>query len=318
MPRISGAVVVIAGASSGIGRATAQLLARRGAHLVLASRRADTLETVREECERLGAEAIAFPTDVTDAGAVQQLAEAARIRFGRIDVWINNAGIGAIGPFEEVPVEAHAQTVRTNLLGGIHGAHAVLPVFKRQRHGVLISTLSIGSWVPTPFAASYAASKAGARAFTESLRAELQDWADIHVCDVFPAVVDTPGLSHGANHTGHRIEVGGPVTSPFVVAETIASLIEEPRNAAVVGPAAWAMRLASTVAPGPLRWAMGKVMRRGLGQAPRAGASDGNLFAAPADHEVYGGLRKEAAFKVPPKAWLTLAGIAAFLFARRR
>lgn len=318
MPRISGAVVVIAGASSGIGRATAQLLARRGAHLVLASRRADTLETVREECERLGAEAIAFPTDVTDAGAVQQLAEAARIRFGRIDVWINNAGIGAIGPFEEVPVEAHAQTVRTNLLGGIHGAHAVLPVFKRQRHGVLISTLSIGSWVPTPFAASYAASKAGARAFTESLRAELQDWADIHVCDVFPAVVDTPGLSHGANHTGHRIEVGGPVTSPFVVAEAIASLIEEPRNAAVVGPAAWAMRLASTVAPGPLRWAMGKVMRRGLGQAPRAGASDGNLFAAPADHEVYGGLRKEAAFKVPPKAWLTLAGIAAFLFARRR
>ena len=318
MPRISGAVVVIAGASSGIGRATAQLLARRGAHLVLASRRADTLETVREECERLGAEAIAFPTDVTDAGAVQQLAEAARIRFGRIDVWINNAGIGAIGPFEEVPVEAHAQTVRTNLMGGIHGAHAVLPVFKRQRHGVLISTLSIGSWVPTPFAASYAASKAGARAFTESLRAELQDWADIHVCDVFPAVVDTPGLSHGANHTGHRIEVGGPVTSPFAVAEAIASLIEEPRNAAVVGPAAWAMRLASTVAPGPLRWVMGKVMRRGLGQAPRAGASDGNLFAAPADHEVYGGLRKEAAFKVPPKAWLTLAGIAAFLFARRR
>lgn len=318
MPRISGAVVVIAGASSGIGRATAQLLARRGAHLVLASRRADTLETVRAECERLGAEAIAFPTDVTDAGAVQQLAEAARIRFGRIDVWINNAGIGAIGPFEEVPIEAHAQTIRTNLLGGIHGAHAALPVFKRQRHGVLINTLSIGSWVPTPFAASYAASKAGALAFAESLRAELQDHPDIHVCDVFPAVVDTPGLRHGANHTGHRIEVGGPVTSPFAVAEAIASLIEEPRAAAVVGPAAWALRLASAVAPGPLRWAMGKVMRRGLGKAPRAGVSDGNLFQAPADHEVYGGLRKEAAFKVPPKAWLTVAGIAGFLLLRRR
>ncbi|TPG60336.1 SDR family oxidoreductase [Roseomonas nepalensis] len=318
MPRISGAVVVIAGASSGIGRATAQLLARRGAHLVLASRRADTLETVRAECERLGAEAIAFPTDVTDAGAVQQLAEAARIRFGRIDVWINNAGIDAIGPFEEVPVEAHAQTIRTNLLGGIHGAHAVLPVFKRQRQGVLINTLSIGSWVPTPFAASYAASKAGALAFAESLRAELQDHADIHVCDVFPAVVDTPGLRHGANHTGHRIEVGGPVTSPFAVAEAIASLIEEPRAAAVVGPAAWALRLASTVAPGPLRWAMGKVMRRGLGRAPKAGVSDGNLFEAPADHEVYGGFRKEAGLKLPPKAWLTVAGIAGFLLLRRR
>lgn len=317
---IAGAVVVIAGASSGIGRATAQLLARRGAQLVLASRRADTLETVREECERLGAEAIAFPTDVTDATAVGQLAEAARIRFGRIDVWINNAGIGAIGPFETVPAEAHAQTIRTNLLGIVNGAHAVLPLFKRQGGGagILINTLSIGSWVPTPYAASYAASKAGARAFTESLRAELQDWPGIRICDVFPAVVDTPGLRHGANHSGHRIEVGGPMTSPFEVAEAIASLIEAPRNAAVVGPAAWAMRLASAIAPGPLRWAMGKVMRRGLGNAPATAASDGNLFTAPADHAVYGGFRTEAAIRIPAKAWLAAAGIIGFWFARRR
>jgi len=318
MPRIPGAVVVIAGASSGIGRATAQLLARRGAHLVLASRRPDTLEVVRAECERLGAEAIAFPTDVTDAFAVRQLAEAARIRFGRIDVWINNAGIGAIGPFEEVPIEAHARTVQTNLMGGIHGAHAVLPLFKRQGHGVLVNTLSIGSWVPTPFAASYAASKAGARAFSESLRAELQDRPEIHVCDVFPAVVDTPGLHHGANHSGHRIEVGGPVTSPFTVAETIAGLIENPRNAAPVGASAWAMRMVSTLAPTPLRWAMGKVMRRGLGKAPKAAPTDGNLFTAPTDHGVYGGLRKEAAVRIPPKAWWAAAGIIGFWFVRRR
>jgi len=316
--RIEGAIVVIAGASSGIGRATAQLLARRGAHLVLASRRADTLETVRAECERLGAEAIAFPTDVTNATAVGQLAEAARIRFGHIDAWINNAGIGAIGPFEEVPAEAHAQTIRTNLLGIVNGAHAVLPLFKRQQRGVLINTLSIGSWVPTPFAASYAASKAGARAFTESLRAELQDWPGIHICDVFPAIVDTPGLRHGANHSGHRINAGGPMTSPFQVAEAIASLIEEPRNAAVVGPAAWAMRLASTIAPGPLRWAMGKVMRRGLAHAPAAPASNGNLFTPPADHAVYGGFRKEAAIRIPTKAWLATAGIIGFWLARRR
>ncbi|WP_052402356.1 SDR family oxidoreductase [Muricoccus aerilatus] len=315
---VAGAVVVIAGASSGIGRATAQFLARRGAQLVLASRRADTLETVREECERLGAEAIAFPTDVTDATAVQQLAEAARIRFGRIDAWINNAGIGAIGPFDETPAEAHAQTIRTNLLGIVNGAHAVLPLFKGRRRGVLINTLSIGSWVPTPFAASYAASKAGARAFTESLRAELQEWPGISICDVFPAVVDTPGLRHGANHSGHRIEVGGPMTSPFKVAEAIAALIEEPRDATPVGPAAWAMRLASTIAPGPLRWAMGKVMRRGLGNAPRAAPSDGNLFTAPADHAVYGGFRKEAAIRIPTKAWLAAAGIIGFWFARRR
>jgi short-subunit dehydrogenase len=318
MPRIQGAVVVIAGASSGIGRATAQLLARNDAQLVLASRRADTLEAVRAECERLGAEAIAVPTDVTDAEAVKRLAEAARARFGRIDVWINNAGVGVIGPFEAVPAESHAQTIRINLLGQVNGAHAVLPIFKAQRQGVLINTLSIGSWVPTPFAASYAASKAGLRGFTESLRAELQDWPDIHVCDVFPSVVDTPGLRHGANHSGHKIEVGGPITSPFEVAEAIASLIREPRNAAVVGLAAQAMRLAATLAPAPLRWAAGKMMRKGLSSAPKAAVSDGNLFTAPADHDVYGGFRKEAAIRVPPKAWMAAAGIIGFWLARRR
>ncbi|MCR0985629.1 SDR family oxidoreductase [Roseomonas populi] len=320
MPRIQGSVVVIAGASSGIGRATAQHLARQGAHLVLASRRADTLEVVRGECERLGAEAIAVPTDVTDAAAVRALADAARARFGRIDVWINNAGVGVVGPFDEVPIEEHEQTIRTNLLGQVNGAYAALPVFKRQGSGVLINLLSIGSWVPTPFAASYAASKAGLRGFTESLRAELQDQPSIHVCDVFPSVVDTPGLRHGANRTGQKIEVGGPITSPFEVAEAVASLIRRPRDSAVVGVAAWASRLAATVAPKPLRWAVGVVMKRGLsgGGGAKAEGSAGNLFTAPEDHAVYGGFRTEPAIKIPTKAWMAAAGIIGFWLARRR
>lgn len=318
MPRIQGSVVVIAGASSGIGRATAQLLAREGAHLVLASRREDTLGTVRAECERLGAEAIAVPTDVGDAEAVKRLAEAARARFGRIDVWINNAGVGVIGPFEEVPAEAHERTIRTNLLGQINGAHAVLPIFKGQRQGVLVNTLSIGSWVPTPFASSYAASKRGLRGFTESLRGELHDWPDIQVCDIFPSVVDTPGLRHGANHTGHRINVGGPMTSPFEVAEAIASVIRRPRNAVPVGLMAAGLRVLATLAPAPMRWAAGVMLKKGIGSAPPAGISDGNLFHAPADHGVYGGFSTGAAIKVPPKAWLAAAGIIGFLILRRR
>ncbi|WP_424135565.1 SDR family oxidoreductase [Roseomonas chloroacetimidivorans] len=318
MPRIQGSVVVIAGASSGIGRATAQLLARHGAHLVLASRREDTLDVVRAECERLGAEVIAIPTDVTDAAAVQRLANGARDRFGRIDVWINNAGVGVIGPFDEVPAETHAQTIRINLLGQVNGAHAVLPVFKRQRHGIMINTLSVGSWAPTPFAASYAASKAGLLGFTESLRAELQDWPDIHVCDVFPSVVDTPGLRHGANHTGHQINVSGPITSPFEVAEAIASLIRRPRRAAVVGLAAQAARLAGTMAPGLLGRAMARIMRKGLARAPKAAVSEGNLFTAPADHGVYGGFRTEPTIRVPAEAWMAAAGIIGFWLGRRR
>ena len=316
--RLAGTVVVIAGASSGIGRATAQRLARGGAHLVLAARRADTLEVVRAECERLGAEAIAVPTDVTDAAAVKALADAARARFGRIDAWINNAGVGAVGPFEQVPAESHAQTIRTNLLGHLHGAHAAIPVSKRQGSGILVNLLSVGSWVPTPFAASYAASKHGLRGLTESLRAELQDWPDIHVCDVFPALVDTPGLRHAANHSGHRIEAGGPVTSPFEVAEVIAALLRRPRASAPVGWAAHALRLASAIAPGPLRRVAGWGMRRGLERAPKAAPADGNLFTPPADHGVYGGLRTEPRIQVPAKAWMAAAGILGFWLARRR
>ena len=318
MPRIPGATIVIAGASSGIGRATAQRLAREGARLVLASRRPDTLETVRQECERLGAEAIAVPTDVTDAGAVRALAEAARERFGRIDVWINNAGVGVVGPFDEVPIESHEQTIRINLLGQVNGAHAVLPIFKRQRQGVMINTLSIGSWVPTPFAASYGAAKAGLRGFTESLRGELQDWPGIQVCDIYPAIVDTPGLRHAANHSGHRIQAGGPITSPFEVAETILSVIRRPRAAAPVGWSAQLLRIAATLAPTPVRWVAGLAMRKGLSGAPKAAPTDGNLFTAPADHGVYGGFRNEAAIRIPAKAWLAAAGILGFWLARRR
>jgi short-subunit dehydrogenase len=318
MLRIAGAVVVIVGASSGIGRAAAQLFARNGARLVLASRRQDTLALVVAECERLGAQAIAVPTDVTDAVAVKHLAEAALARFGRVDVWINNAGVGVVGRFEEVPAEVHDQTIRINLMGEMHGAHAVLPIFKRQGTGVLINTLSVGSWVPAPFAVSYSASKFGLRGFSEALRAELQDWPGIHVCDVFPGFVDTPGLRHGGNYTGRRIGAGGPLSSPFEVAEAMLSLARRPHGAATVGMTARVLRAANAVAPAPLRWAAARLMGRALRRADRAGVSEGNLFAAPPDHDVYGGFRKDSSLRLPKGAWMAAAGIVGFWLARRR
>src|SRR5438128_644670 len=115
--------IVITGASSGIGRATAIELARYGCKLVLASRQKEALDEVVSVCDRLGAKAIAVVTDVTDAAAVVQLAKDACI-FGRcIDVWINIAGIGALGEFTAIPIEVHDQVIRTNLMGYLHGAH---------------------------------------------------------------------------------------------------------------------------------------------------------------------------------------------------
>jgi NAD(P)-dependent dehydrogenase (short-subunit alcohol dehydrogenase family) len=195
-------VVVITGASSGMGRATALAFAQQRARLVLAARGVEALERVVAQCARMGAQAIAVPTDVTDAKAVRALAGAALRRFGGIDVWINNVGVGAVGRFEATPMEAHRRVVEANLLGHMHGAHAVLPHFRSQRSGVLINMISLGGWVATPYAGAYTASKFGLRGFSASLRQELARHRDIHVCGVFPAIVDTPGLEHGAHVTG--------------------------------------------------------------------------------------------------------------------
>jgi short chain dehydrogenase len=127
--------------------------AKRGASVTLAARREAVLREAAVACEGEGGRSLAVPTDVGDPETVRQLARRAIEAFGKIDVWINNAGVGAVGGFVETPIEAHDQVVRTNLLGYLHGAHAVLPHFVERGAGVLINNLSFGAWVPAPFAA---------------------------------------------------------------------------------------------------------------------------------------------------------------------
>ncbi len=140
MPRkVGDAVVVITGASSGIGRATALAFARRGATVVVAARREQALRGVATECEQLGGRALAVPTDVTDEAAVRSLARRAVESFGRVDVWVNNAAVGLFGRFEDTPLEAYRRVIETNLFGYIYGARAALPIFREQGSGVLIN-----------------------------------------------------------------------------------------------------------------------------------------------------------------------------------
>ena len=195
-------VIVIAGASSGIGHATALACAQSGASLVLAARGVEALDRVAQECERFGAEVLIVPTDMTDAAAVDALKHAAIDRFGHIDVWINIVGVGAVGLFDQTPIGA-------------------LGHFRSQRRGALIQMISIGGWVPSPYAAAYSAAKFGLRGLTEALRAEMSDLPDVHVCAVYPTLVDTPGISHGANYTGRNLKPPPPLLDPRVVAPLV-------------------------------------------------------------------------------------------------
>ncbi len=277
MRTVRDATVVITGASSGIGRAAARTFARQGARVALAARRAEALQDAARECESLGGRTIAIPTDVTDIGSVRSLAENATRELGPIRVWINNAGVGAVGRYTDTPIEAHRRVIETNLIGYMNGAHAVVPSFVAERQGILINNISLGAWAPAPYAVAYAASKFGLLGFSSSLRAELAGWRDIHVCDVFPSFIDTPGIQHGANYTGRVLQPAPPVYDPQRVADVMLHLALRPRSRTAVGITAQLAKLAH-VAPNLSGAAAKAMLELYLRQADPAPITDGNLF----------------------------------------
>ena len=284
--------VVITGASSGIGQATAEAFARQGAHLVLAARDPAALETVATRCRQMGARALVVPTDVTDARQVARLADAALAFCGRIDVWIANVGTGAVGAFHDVPLDAHEQVLRANLLGHMNEAHAVLPVFLKRKRGIFINMISLGGFAAVPYAAAYSASKFGLRGFSEALRGELSPHPHIHVCDVYPSFVDTPGIAHGANYTGRELSAPPPLLDARRVAAAIVTLSRHPRPTTMIGSPTWALRLMHALSPQLTTWATAAFLRGYFARARPIARSNGALFRPPAQAGgIDGGLR---------------------------
>jgi short-subunit dehydrogenase len=306
--------IVITGASSGVGKAMALELAQQGAKLVLAARRLDALNELVGECNELGALAIAIATDVRSAESIRQLATKAHAFGGAIDVWINNAGVLAAGELDQVPAEVNEEVIKTNLLGYMHSAHAVLPYFKEQGQGILINNISIGGWFPTPFGAAYTASKFGIRGFSESLKGELNNFPHIHICDLYPGFLDTPGMQHAANYTGKFLKPAPPVYDPEKVARAVVSVIKCPRRRATIGAASLFLRLAFQVFPALTRYITVSVIRAYLKRAEPMPVNSGNILQPVAyGTSVEGGWRKPASRPVNAKTGLLAAGIAGFI-----
>ncbi len=273
------AVVVITGASSGIGRATAHAFASQGATVVLAARRGDALLEAVRECEQMGGLALAVPTDVRNEAEVEQLARAAVDAFGRIDVWVNNAAVSLFARFEDSPPEIYEEVIRTNLFGYIYGARAALKRFSAQGYGVLINVASMVSYVSQPYTSAYAVSKAGIRALTDSLREEYLDQPEIQVSMVLPATIDTPFFQHAANYTGRAAKAMPPVYPVEAVASTIVSLARKPRRQAFVGNAARMLVAQHTLAPNLTQRMMARMVDRQHLQDQPAPPSSGNVLA---------------------------------------
>jgi NADP-dependent 3-hydroxy acid dehydrogenase YdfG len=184
-------VILITGASSGIGAAVARLFCERGWRAVLAARRTDRLEALVQEIQARGGEALAVTTDVTAVGQLERLVKAALDRFGRIDVLFNNAGFGRLDWLEQLDLQADiAAQVGVNLTASIQLTSLVLPHMIARRRGIIINMSSLAGWVGTPTYSVYAASKFGMRGFTEALRREIGGYG-VKVCGIYPGGVDT-------------------------------------------------------------------------------------------------------------------------------
>jgi NAD(P)-dependent dehydrogenase (short-subunit alcohol dehydrogenase family) len=308
VPRPLGeAVVVITGASSGIGRAAALRIAQRGASLALCARAEEPLVRVAAECEGAGAKTFRQALDVADEEALEAFAAATEERFGRIDVWVNNAATMAYGNFEDIPSEVFRRVVETNLMGQVHGARAALRRFRRQGSGVLINMSSVWGRVPSPQVAPYVTSKHAIRAFSECLHSELRDEPDIHVATVVPQAVDTPIFEHAGNYTSRQVRPIPPVLDPDEVALGIELCAENPKREVSYGRAGRGLEVLHAAAPPLYRRFAHPAFVRGTRGGVVADPAPGNVLGSTKPHRVTGGWRAQRRGSLR-RAFLAAAG----------
>jgi NAD(P)-dependent dehydrogenase (short-subunit alcohol dehydrogenase family) len=250
---LSEQVVVILGASSGIGRITAQRLATGGARVVVAARSEPALDSLVGEINDSGGQAIAVPCDVSDIAQVEEVAVTAVETFGRIDTWVNVASVSVYATFEETSLEEFRRIVDVNLMGYVHGAKVALPHLRAAGGGALIVISSVEGTVSLPLHSAYATTKHAVEGLVDALRRELMaEGVPISVTSIKPASINTPFFNNARSKIGVKPQGAPPIYEPGVVADCVLYAATHPVRDLYAGGAGKVLALNQMVAPGIL------------------------------------------------------------------
>ncbi|ARP85557.1 SDR family oxidoreductase [Bordetella genomosp. 9] len=271
-------VIVITGASSGIGLATAMLAAHQGARVVMAARSQETLTHIADQIVKNGGSALAVTADVARREDVDRIARMTLDRYGHVDTWINNAGLSIFGRLDEVPEEASQRLFQVNFWGVVHGSLAAVPLLKANQGGALINVGSEVSDASVPLQGMYSASKHAVKGFTDALRIELEaDEAPISVTLIQPTAVDTPFPEHAANYMSQAPKLPTPMIEAEKVASAILDAATDPKREVRVGAMSVINTAMFKLLPGLADRAAKKQMGRQQRNAP-AISRDGTLY----------------------------------------
>ncbi len=243
-------VVVVVGATSGIGRETALQFARGGAKLLVSARNEVGLTSLVDEIQKLGGEAIALPADVAVFEQVKAIADRAIEVYGRIDTWVHVPGVGLFASFDNIKPEEFERVIDVNLMGQVYGAMVALPYLKQEGRGALIHISSMEGRRSLPYQSAYAAAKHGIEGFVEAMRLELQhEQIPISVTSIKPAVINTPFWNNGLTKLGVKPAGIPPFYDPRLVAEAVLYVAEHPTRDFLVGDAAKILDVLQRLSP---------------------------------------------------------------------